>query len=352
MDNLANVYMRLKLKIDSEIMVTYYTKNGCKHSKRGKLVDMFKFSYIAIDDNGKLLYLHFFDADCMIESIVCCDTNYSLYYNSYTNDILYDGKYIDYYCLFDIKRKVLGYSNIDYELLDSMVDNYVEKGSILKYDDMFFTENQRLEFESFFNFLVNELTLYANRNGLDSELKFICAETTSIVYEIGDKIIKVGKPRRNSFIPYCEFLLQPIINRVFMFDGFPIHIEVTEKALVLDNSDGYAIYSEDEQFNDIVDDLEKKLYKIGIEASDMHAGNVGILLKDNKIHYDSIDFEVGNEYATSILYNNNLKILEKGRAVIVDLDSLVIDDFDKYNKYLEEIGYFRESKCLCKTKVL
>ena len=45
MDNLANVYMRLKLKIDSEIMVTYYTEHGCKHSKHGKLVDMFKFSY-------------------------------------------------------------------------------------------------------------------------------------------------------------------------------------------------------------------------------------------------------------------------------------------------------------------
>ena len=352
MDNLDNVYMRLKLKIDSEIIVTYYTECGKKISKRGKLVDMYKFSYIGIDDDSKLLYLHFFDFDCMIESIICCDTNYCLYYNPYTSDIVYDKKYIDCVSLYDIKRRIMGYDDIDYELLDKIVDRYVDKGSILEYDDIFFTKNEKKEFEDFFNILVEKLTLYADKNGNDTELKFICAETTSIVYEIGDKIIKIGKPRRNAFIPYCEFLLQPIVNRVFMFDGFPIHIEITEKALVLDNSDGYAIYSEDKQFNDIVDDLSKNLYSIGIDASDMHAGNVGILLKDNKIHYDSIDFDVANEHATSILYNNNLKILKKGRAVIIDLDSLIIDDFDKYNKYLESIGYFEESKKLCKTKVL
>ena len=352
MSNLDNVYMRLKLKIDSEIMVTYYSEGGCKHSKRGKLVDMYKFSYICIDDDSKLLYLRFFDFDCMIESIVCCDTNYYLYYNPYTSDIVYDKKYIECISLYDIKRKVLEYDDIDYETLDTMVDKYVDKGSVLKYDDMFFTKKEKLEFETFFNMLVEKLTLYANKNGNNSELKFICAETTSIVYEIGDKIIKIGKPRRNAYIPYCEFLLQPIINRVFMFDGFPIHIEITEKALVLDNSDGFAIYSEDEQFNDIVSELSENLYKIGISSSDMHTGNVGILLKDNRIHYDSIDFDVGNEFATSILYNNNLKILKKGNAVIIDLDSLEIEDFNKYSKYLDSIGYFDKDKKLSKKKVL
>ena len=352
MDNLINAYMRLRLKIDNEIIVTYYTDNGDKYSKCGKLVDLFEFSYIGIDDDSKLLYLRFFDYDCMIESIRCCDSNYYLYYNPYINDIVYNGRYIDSCSLYKIKRNVLGYNDIDFETLNKKVDNYIDTGSIMKYDDLFFTENEKIEFETFFNLLVDKLVLYAEKNGLDSKLEFIGAETTSIVYGIGDKVIKIGKPRRKRFIPYCEFLLQPIVNRVFEFDGFPIHIEVTEKAFVLDNKDGHAMYSDDEQFNNIIDDMSKRLYDIGLDFSDLHAGNVGILLKDNKIHYDSIDFYVGNEFATSILYNNNLRILKKGCPVIIDLDSLEIDDYDKYYKYLESIGYYKNDKSLYKVKKL
>ena len=352
MDNLINSYMRLRVAIDNDVIVSYYGKNGDKFSIKGKLLDLFQFSYICIDNEGELLYLRFFDYDCMIESIKLSNDSYYLYYNDYTDEIVYGGKYIESYSLYKIKRKVLGFEFLDYDKLNDKVDKYVDKCSIIKYDDLFFTEKEKLEFESFFNIIVEKLSLYALNNGLDCELKFISAETTSIVYELGDKIIKIGKPRRINCIPYCEYLLQPLINRVFYFDGFPIHVEITEKALVLDNHDGYAMYSEDEQFNDIVDNLSKRLYEIDLDFSDLHPGNVGILLKDNKIHYDSIDFEVGNDIATSILYNNNLRILRKGRPVIIDLDSLEIDDYDKYFKYLESIGYSSEDKNLYKVKKL
>ena len=81
------------------------------------------------------------------------------------------------------------------------------------------------------------------------------------------------------------------------------------------------------------------LKSIGLKYYDFHTGNIGILLNDNKIHYDGVEIDVGNDNITSILNNNNLKILKKGNFVIIDLDSLVIKNIKKYSNYLRSIGY-------------
>ena len=39
----------------------------------------------------------------------------------------------------------------------------------------------------------------------------------------------------------------------------------------------------------------------------MHPANIGILTSENRIHFDSINFDVGNEVTTSIQNNNNLR---------------------------------------------
>ena len=104
--------------------------------------------------------------------------------------------------------------------------------SDFEFDELFFLEKPKDEFIVFFELLIKELTNYCKNNGLDPSIKFVGSGMTSAVYSIGDKIIKIGIPRRNECIPYCEYLLQPIINRDFEFDGYPIHIEVTQKVLV------------------------------------------------------------------------------------------------------------------------
>ena len=138
-------------------------------------------------------------------------------------------------------------------------------------------------------------------------LSIVGCGSTSIVYSIGDKIIKIGKPRRSNKIPYCEHLLQPIINRDFEFDGYPIHVEVTQKVITFDKNSNF-IHSE--RYFDII--------------------------------FDSINFEYASDEVTSIINNNNLNPKVEGEYVIIDLDCLEIVDIKRYASYLLYVGFSSE----------
>ena len=213
--------------------------------------------------------------------------------------------------------------------------------SDFEFDELFFLEKPKDEFIVFFELLIKELTNYCKNNGLDSSIKFVGNGMTSAVYSIGDKIIKIGIPRKNESIPYCEYLLQPIINRDFEFDGYPIHIEVTQKVLVYQDIKKYCSCSD---FSAIIDDFYEKLYSIGLASSDLHIGNIGILTSDNTIHFDLGNFDIGNDIATSIMNNNNLRVRHAGEFVIIDLDCLKIVNMTKYSKYLRSIGFNFENR--------
>lgn len=349
MDNILDIYTKIKLRIGSEVIVSYYLY-GHKITRTIILSDVCEFIYVLGDtDYGEEVKIDFFNKKIVIESIKVVGSNTPLYFNPCATKEIYDGFSIPDEILFDIKRKMLGddYINFNnenhfvdkYIARDSLIEKYLTKDSPIKYDELFFSDKQKEEFEIFFNMLVSELSNYARKNKMNDQLKFVCAGTTSLIYEIGDKIIKIGKPRRYSFIPYCECILQPIINRQFTFDGYPIHVEVTQKVLALKNKGKANEYSSNRKFNMAISEIKNFLYSIGISMRDLHPGNIGILLQDNKIHYDGIAFDIGCFDATSIQSNNNLNILKKGKFVIIDLDCLRIYDIEKYINYLREIGY-------------
>lgn len=339
MNNLTDMYTRIRLRVGKEIIVTYYSSYGERITERFKLLEIFEFSYICVENDDKLTCLDFFGSDMMIESIKIDDSNLHLYYNPYVSDDIYDGEFIKTEEFDKIRELMFKNETIDYSGADYKVEEYLCGRDLVEYDKLFFSQKQKEEFELFFDTLVNELSLYAKNKGLDFELRYISTGTSSIIYEIGDKIIKIGKLRNKGIIPYFEYLLQPIFNRVMEFDGYPIWVEVTQKVLVLENNDGEAVFSDDEQFNNIVDHIENFINIIGVYCKDLHPGNVGILLDDNKIHYKGIDWEISPEDATSILNNNDLRIMKKGSFVIIDLEELSIYDMDRYCAYLKWIGY-------------
>ena len=143
-------------------------------------------------DNDKVSYLRFLDYDMVIESIKSCDSNSYLYYNPYINDAIFDNGFINIDSFYDIKRKMMDYNEIDLDNIDDYIEDYLSRGDLLEYDDLFFSKKQREEFEIFFNMLIKGLSNYAKKNGFDCELRHISSGTTSIVYELGDKIIKIG----------------------------------------------------------------------------------------------------------------------------------------------------------------
>lgn len=334
MNDFIDIYTRLKMKINEEIIVSYYSSYGKKTTKEYTLLNIIGFEYILLEDDKEIINIPFFGIKSMIESITIKQNK--IYYNPYVNKEIFDGIYIKNGITENIKQKMLNNLEFDFEKQDDFIRKYNEKNTIINYDDLFLSKKQKIEFNYFFEFLIKELKQYCKRNELDSKLKFINVGTTSIVYEIGDKIIKIGKPRRNKIIPYCEFLLQPIINRDFEFDGYPIHIEVTQKVNTFQNK---KVVQDSSQIESIINEFQENLRNIGLETTDLHSGNIGILICDNRIHYDSIKFDTGNDFATSIMYNNNKRIFQKGELVLLDLDSLRIIDTVKYANYLKSIGY-------------
>ena len=349
MDNLLDIYTKLKLYVGNEIIITYYTSDGQKHTEEAILSDIIDFSHIFvripnktktqeinIQTNQHIKKITFFSEDNINESISFKSSKTTIYKNPYL--INYNNPFNHYEELIPKMTDLFNIEQSSFQKRKEQIKKYFNLDTKSKYEDLFFSQTQKEEFETFFSLLVQELKIYALKNGYNQDLKEISTGSTSIVYELGDKIIKIGKPRRHKTIPYCEFILQPIINRTLEFDDYPIHLEITQKVLVLNNQDEHAHLSEDERFQEAVSVLSQSLYSIGLSSNDLHPGNVGILLKDNKIHYDEITFDTGDSNVTSISNNNNLRILSKGRSVIIDLDDIIIENKEKYYQYLDSIG--------------
>ncbi|HJJ08121.1 MAG TPA: hypothetical protein OIM65_02240 [Bacilli bacterium] len=338
MSDLIEVYTRLKMKTNCLITLTFFSSYGYETTKKYKLIDIVGFSYILVENEEEMLSIPFFGKDTMIKDITIDNSKESIYFNKYVNENIFNGFYVKDGYVENIKQNMLG--NLDFKLEDrnKFIQRYKDKTSTFEYEDLFFSLKQKQEFNEFFKLLIKDLTNYCKNNGLSSELNYIGKGTTSIVYGIGDKIIKIGKPRRQTTIPYCEYLLQPIINRDFEFDGYPIHVEVTQKVIMCD-----------EVNSEIVKKISEYLHNIGLKATDLHPNNLGFLTKDNKVHYKDISFDVGNSIATSIDNNNNLKVRKAGEIVIIDLDCLEIEDVDKYTKYLESLGFSLENNSISKS---
>lgn len=339
MKDLLEIYTRLKTKLGDEITITYY-HHGYKRTREVKLLDIEGFNNIQVKDAFATTSIPFFGMEAMIESITLNNSEQPLYYNPYVNKDIFDGFYIKKGYSEKIKEKLIGDISFDIENRNKFIQKYNAKIGFFDYDELFFSNKQKQEFNEFFELLVKDITRYCKNKGLDTNLTLISKGTTSLIYSIGDKIIKIGKPRRTSFIPYCEHILQPIINKDYEFDGYPIHVEVTQKVIVCETIDnGWG----NKKFTDLRDDLAEQLYLIGLRSTDLHPANIGILTEDNKIHFDSINFLVSNEDVSSIQTNNNLRVKRKGELVLIDLDCLEIEDINKYCSYLRKLG-FNEDK--------
>lgn len=268
-----DTYTRLELCQYSDILITYYCIGGKKMNQKLMLEGIVDFEYVVVNTEGENFNIPFFGQSMMIESIKLDNSDKLLYYNPYVSKELYEGDYIDEENVEIIKEKVLGKKAFDskdkekFHRIRNHVCEYLVKHNF-EYNDLFFSEKQKREFEEFFEVLIKGITNYCEKNGLDAELKFINKGSTSLIYGIGDKIIKIGKPRRQSNIPYCEYVLQPIINRDYFFDDYPIHVEVTQKVLVCE--DNKNIFKDNKEFDEILRDLIEKLREIGLTCYDLN----------------------------------------------------------------------------------
>ena len=338
-EQIVSLYSTLKANRYKNITVSYYSHPNRYKIEKFKLLDVEGFSTITVCNPKICTELYFFSEITLIESITIAGDNTPIYFNPYAKEFVEEENIKKTEIIKRIKEKFLSSTNINQIITprETFLIRYFNN-KCHHFNDLFFSKKQKVQFKKVFNILKKEVVNYAKIHGFDPTIKPIGGGSTSFVYSIGDKIIKIGKPRKNTTIPYCEYLLQPIINKDFTFDGIPMHIEVTQKvATYMDlGSEWY------HKFNEEISKLQKQLRAIGLRCSDLHKGNIGILTQDNIIHFDPLPFQTGSESDTSITNNNSLVVRKKGDFVIIDLDYIKIVNVKKYCRYLARIGYDTE----------
>ena len=152
----------------------------------------------------------------------------------------------------------------------------------------------------------------------------------STVYQIGDKVIKIGR-RRDVFTKINnKRFLQPLYrDEVLDKDelDFLFCIEITEKVDTnnITKEDAYQIY--------------KELRAQGLIWTDCKEDNLGRLLKDNKVYFRGIDKV--DKGATG--YVNDIdEVLKKGDLVIIDNDYIYETEDYYNNNYFPPSEYFYE----------
>lgn len=143
----------------------------------------------------------------------------------------------------------------------------------------------------------------------------------SAVYEIGSKILKIGKaactykvPKNNKRFLQSLFRFQfPFTNQQDYEDDF--RIEIMEKCDTKSN------ITDDELY-----ELWEDIRRDGMIWTDISKSNVGRLLRDNKIYFNGIE----NVYKPNLGFeeNNDVEVLKKGELVLIDLDYVYSIDSD------------------------
>ena len=151
-----------------------------------------------------------------------------------------------------------------------------------------------------------------------SSIKLIGRGEFSDVYQIGDKIIKLGKKRGTKTFPNNPYIVKPLIRKEFeLGEKTKIFVEVCEKILT------NCCTKED------VDEIYKKMRRLGLVWIDVKQKNLGRLLKDNKIYWN----KPLNPSDTALMLQEyrGLEELKKGDVVICDADYIYDELGKNYN---------------------
>ena len=155
----------------------------------------------------------------------------------------------------------------------------------------------------------------------DIDIKKIKGGAYSEVLKIGTKVLKIGKSRTTYQIPYDKRILQPIIRvDLSKLSSLSFTLEVSEYI----NPNVQLTEEEEYQFY-------KELRERGIIFADMKSSNLGILSKENIIHWrPATNLDLITKGITNEPINPPLS---KGELVILDTDYLYTEK--DYNHLIE-----------------
>ena len=151
------------------------------------------------------------------------------------------------------------------------------------------------------------------------EIKYLGEGSFSLVYGIGNKVIKLGSSRSTDTFHNNPYIIKPLLRKKLTInDNHNIWIEVTEKV------DTKTKVSENQLYQ-----LYKKIRNSDLIWRDVRYRNVGVLLKDNIIHWRQ-ELPITDEVLGLDKYVESEE-LKKGEIVICDNDHIFYNNSDDKN---------------------
>ena len=158
------------------------------------------------------------------------------------------------------------------------------------------------------------------------DIKYAGGGYYSNAYQIGDKIIKIGHVREKFEFPNNPYIIAPLLRKripILNSNIDELYIEIQERVELLKEGN----YTDEEIYQ-----LYKKVRDIGLIWFDVEPRNIGRLLKDNIIHWNSDIAQIDNVLGFEPKRGHT--ILKAGELVILDAD--FIFDYTKCpEKYFE-----------------
>ena len=177
------------------------------------------------------------------------------------------------------------------------------------------------KYNVFLTRIIDELLEEQKKDFID--IKQIGTGSTSDVYKIGDKILKIGSKRITEKIPYSRRILQPLY-RSNLDDDDKLFIEISERV--------QGIGFEETAYEDEVYKIFKELMDEGIVWMDPAPRNIGILLKDNEAFLDGEAIDVDSN-ASNIIPKGKKDVLKKDDFIILDTDYIYsLDDLPQESR--------------------
>ena len=175
------------------------------------------------------------------------------------------------------------------------------------------SEQTKKELAITLKYLIKELLEETNSNYTD--INFLDAGVFSEVYQIGNKVLKIGEKLNQYKIPNHRRLLQPIARTNYTLeDGSVIScLQVTPMV------DTY--FSEEEKTDEKLYDIYKELRHDGILWLDAKWENLGKLLEDNLTIWRGKKVDI-NPSSVGFDKKYDGDTLKKGEIVITDLDMI------------------------------
>lgn len=221
----------------------------------------------------------------------------------------------------------------------SMIQSAIQKEKTYFYrKDKNYSEQDKEEIAEILSIIIKELLKEQNEQAIN--INVVGRGSSAIVYQIGDKILKVGAPKANYNIPNHKRILQPLIRKNLKTAKGEelINVEVTNNVNTrISNDDKKRIVLREKlkqsgqeygpiQVEKINDDdvlylLYKEVRKSGIIITDMDWRNFGVLTGKNIPTLNNKEM-LSDENATGLSPAMYKKPLKEGDIVYIDLEHI------------------------------